>query len=44
LRDPCDECYYVYVCDHVLDDNCPEDVKRNFPEIWGENGKLKEID
>jgi len=41
-KEPCDVCYYKHVCDHVLSDDCPQDVKKEFPKIWDEKGKLRE--
>jgi len=39
---PCDSCLFSYVCDHVVSDDCPESIKKDFPEIWNEKGKLRE--
>jgi len=43
MRDnPCELCPYKYVCDHVLSNDCPKDVKKEFPKIWDEKGELRE--
>jgi len=42
LACPCEACFYYFGCDHVLDENCPDDIKKDFPEIWDESGNLIE--